>query len=169
MSESEKKISGDGFSIQFEVSDSNEIPGVTELLKSKKEMKSLKEFGTKLEIHFLLKKGEDHYLYIQHSDLSASRFVGLDELYDHMKIPVAFVKTFGAFGECISLEKKFLFEAFGITEQKYLQIVPNQAGKILTVYISEKSMSARKSDVISYTENKNWNIGASGLEFDPAA
>ncbi len=197
MSNSQKKDSSEIFTIQFDqVNDSSEIPGIAELLGSKTSSKSssksssqennstsssgvkfnrstspssfknLKEFGTKLEVHFLLK--EDGYFYIQHSDLSHSKFFGLDELFHDMKVSLSFVQEFGVFGEFKQAEKSYLFDAFGITEQGYLQFVLNQANKILTVYVSEKSMLAKKQDVIAYAENKNANLSASGLDLNAA-
>lgn len=196
MSKSHKKEASEVFTIQFDqVNESSEIPGIAELLGSKTagkktarpmvdsndkttnikfnraasgiSIKSLKEFGTRLEIHFQLK--DENYRYIQHNDLSHSKFFGLDELFQDMKVSMFFVQEFGAFGEFKQEEKPYLFDAFGITEQPYLQFVLNQANKILTVYVSEKSMATRKDEVIAFTESKNENLSASGIEIDLAA
>jgi hypothetical protein len=193
MSKLNKKDTGETFTIQFDqVNDSSEIPGIAELLGSKTSakqsaqdkttvmsgvkfnrnsigstLKSLKEFGTRLEIHFLL--NDDRYIYIQHSDLSHSKFFGLDELFHEMKISMFFIQEFGVFGEIKQADKPYLFDAFGINEQQFMQFVLNQKNKILTVYVSEKSMLAKKDDVIAYTENKNQNLSASGLDLNTAA
>ena len=189
MSNSSKKDVNEIFTVE-QVNDSSEIPGIAELLASKvskKEsaqvsvakdavkfnrpvqntsIKSLKEFGTKLEIHFLLK--DDVYEYIQHSDLSHSKFFGLDELYQGMKVSVLFVQDIGNFAEFKQDNKNYLFDAFGITEQPFIQFVLNQGSKILTAYISEKSMQSKKDDVIAYAENNNANLSASGIDMNAA-
>jgi hypothetical protein len=185
MSESQKKEPSELFTIQFDqVNDSSEIPGIAELLGSKTSMKTsteekkagvkfnrpalqtsvktLKEFGTRLEVHFLL--NEDCYQYIQHNDLTSRKFFGLDDLFHEMKIPLVFAQDIGAFSEFSPSEKQYLFDAFGITEQPYLQFILNQKNKILSVYVSEKSMKARKDDIISFVENKNQNLSASSLD-----
>ena len=193
MSDSNKKNANEEFTIDFtQVNDSSEIPGIAELLANKiikkqepqqthgtrpgvkfnrptltTSVKSLKEFGTKLEIHFLL--NNDVYRYTQHSDLSQRKFFGLDDLYHDMKISVLFVQEFGIFGEFKKSDKSYLFDAFGITEEQYLQFVLNQSNKILTVYVSEKSMLTKKDDVIAYAENKNANLSASSIELNQAA
>lgn len=187
MSESTKKDSSELFTIQFDqVNDSSEIPGIAELLGSKTSLKSsseekekksgvkfnqptlqtsvktLKEFGTKLEVHFII--NDDCYRYFQHNDLTSRKFFGLDDLFNEMKIPLNLVQDVGVFGEFSSTEKPYLFDAFGITEQPYLQFVLNQKNKILSVYASEKSMKAKKDDIISFIENKNQNLSASSLD-----
>ncbi len=185
MSKSHKKESSEIFTIQFDqVNDSSEIPGIAELLGSKTStkisiqssthksansasLKSLKEFGTTLEIHFQLK--ENGFYYLQHNDLSARKFFGLDELFQGMKISTSFTQEFGAFSEFKQTEKAYLFDAFGITEQTHLQFVLNQANKILTVYVSEKSMLAKKDAILAYAENQNANLGGGSIELDLAA
>ena len=189
MSNSNKKDVNEVFTVEH-ANDSSEIPGIAELLASKvskkqsaqsgatkaavkfnrptlnTSIKSLKEFGTKLEIHFLLK--DDSYEYIQHNDLSHSKFFGLDELYHGMKVSIFFIQEIGTFAEFNLKNKGYLFDAFGITEQPFIQFVLNQQNKILTAYVSEKSMQGKKDDVIAYTENNNANLSASGLDMNAA-
>ena len=158
------------------MNDSSEIPGIAELLgskvSSKKEpinsgIKSLKEFGTKLEIHFML--NDEHYCYLQHEDHSSRKFFGLDELLKGTKVSMFFVQEFGVFGEFKQSEKPYLFDAFGITDEQYLQFVLNQSNKILTIYASEHSMISKKEDVITFTEVKNNNLSPQKIELDLAS
>ncbi len=187
MSKPIKKNSNEVFTIEFDqVNDSSEIPGIAELLgskvSSKKDskqgiksntpptssgIKSLKEFGTKLEIHFML--NDEHYCYLQHEDHSSRKFFGLDELLKGTKVSMFFVQEFGVFGEFKQSEKPSLFDAFGITDEQYLQFVLNQSNKILTIYASEHSMLSKKEDVITFTEVKNNNLSPQKIELDLAS
>ncbi len=182
-----KTENSDSFTLDHAQShDSSDIPSIDELLGAKKtkqakssttssiaektsfisNIKSLKDFGTKLEIHFLLKDGS--HSFFQYNDHTTRGFFGLDELYQEMKIPQKFTQECGAFREFKKTEHQFLFDAFGINEQQFLQFVPNQANQIITVYASEKSMAEQKDKVIAYTEQKNKNISASSLDVEAA-
>jgi hypothetical protein len=106
-----KTENSDSFTLDHAQShDSSDIPSIDELLGAKKtkqaksstassiadktsfisNIKSLKEFGTKLEIHFLLKDGS--HSFFQYNDHTTRGFFGLDELYQEMKIPQKFTQ-----------------------------------------------------------------------------
>ena len=48
-------------------------------------------------------------------------------------------------------------------------LLTNQENKILTVYVSDKSMAAKKEEVILFTETKNKNLGDSEQKIELAA
>jgi len=129
-------------------------------------IKSLKLFGMKLEIHFI--REESGYRYIQHTDHTVREFFGLDDLFQKMKISQKFIDACGTLGEFKKSEHQYLFDAFGINDQEYLQFVPNQNNKLVSVYASSKSMMPQKEEVISYVEHSNRNLSASSIEINVA-
>ncbi len=129
-------------------------------------IKSLKVFGLKLEIHFI--KEESGYRYIQHTDHTVREFFGLDDLFQKMKIPQKFIDTCGTLGEFKKSEHPYLFEAFGINDLQFLQFVPNQNNKLISVYATNKSMLSQKEEIIAFVEHSNRNLSASSLDIDVA-
>lgn len=125
-------------------------------------IRNLKEFETSIEIHFILR--EDRYCYLQHSLLSNQEYFGLEEVFQEMKIPQSLVNNSSNFVEFNKNEKGYAFDAFGIAEQPFMEIVFHQNKKILTVYFSGKTMANKKEAVVRFTEQRNKNLSASAFD-----
>jgi hypothetical protein len=173
------------FTIESENTNTSEVPDIASLLgnsrKTKKPrptnqddktektvantlqviVRSLKEFDTSIEIHFMLKENE--YRYLQHDFLSNQKQFGLEEIFQNMKIPQSLIADHANFIELNIKDRSYVFDAFGITEQPYMEIILHQNMNFLTVYFSGKSMAKKKDAVIQFTEQKNKNLNRSGL------